>query len=170
MRVSIARPPAPVPPSSPSLHLAFLWNPLAGIPLPGLCFTLKLYLWSSETMLWSLGTAEARGFSGMFSLNLGSASTVTAMYRCISVYVYIYTLGKFLTSHHNGKWLEENLLALSGIHCPSASAGLLQESCSSCCSWAPAWPLASRTLHQFGTKGMLHLLSPCSDTVSGPFV
>lgn len=53
----------------------------------------------------------------MFSKDLGSASTVTAMYRHMSTYIYIHThtLGKFLTSHHNGKRLEGNFSALRAV-------------------------------------------------------
>lgn len=51
----------------------------------GLCFIPRPYLGNIEAVPCSLGTEKARGFSGMFSRALGSASTVTDMYRCRAV-------------------------------------------------------------------------------------
>lgn len=78
------------------------------------------------------------------------------MCECMCVYIY----GKFLASHHNGKQQEGNFLALRApltvlllsrtllwVLLLSTHRHLLWE----CCT------------HQFGTKGMLNILSPCPD-------
>lgn len=98
----------------------------------------------------------------MFYKGLGSASTVTAMYRCMSVCIYIYW--KFLASHHNGKQPEGNFLALGAVYAAPLRVLVLGRTL--------LWLLLLSThrhslweccIHQFGTEGMLSLLSPCPD-------
>ena len=105
----------------------------------------------------------------MFYKGLGSASTVPAMYRCMSVYIYmcvcVYIYRKFLASHHNDKQPEGNFLALRAVYPAPLTVLVLGRTL----LWLLLlsthrhllWEFCTR---QFGTEGMLNILSPSPES------
>lgn len=80
--------------------------------------------------------------------------------------IYIYIYGKFLASHHNGKQSEGNFLALRAVYPAPLTVLVLGRTL--------LWLLLlsthrhllwERCIHEFGTEGMLSLLSPCASVI-----